>query len=109
MRAGALDQRLRIESRVDTVNSVGQAIPTWSVFASTIPAERNAIRGQEYFAAQQLTVQKAMMFRIRYLPGLNASMRIWFENEVWDIAAIVEGPGRHREMLVYCATGLTEG
>lgn len=109
MRAGKLDRLIRIESRVDTVNSVGQPVPAWSVVATNVPASYDPTRGREFFAGMQLVVTDAAMFSIRYRPGIDAAMRVIFEGRVWDIAAVEPGFGRHRSLNLYCGTGLTEG
>ena len=109
MRAGLLDQRITIESRTDARNAVGQGIPTWGMFAANVPAGFDPIRGREFYNAQALTVERAAMFRIRYMVGLVAGHRIQYDSVVWDITSVEQVFGRDREMHVFAATGLTAG
>ena len=109
MRAGTLDQRITIESRSDALSLVGQPIPTWTTFEANVPAQFDAVRGREFFNAQALTIERAAMFRIRYLPGLIAGHRIQYDGVVWDITSVEQVFGRDREMHVFAATGLTAG
>ena len=109
MRAGLLDQRITIESRTDALSAVGQPIPKWGTFEANVPAGFDPVRGREFFNAQALTVERAAMFRIRYLPGLIAGHRILYDSKTWDIASVEQVFGRDREMHVFAATGLTEG
>jgi len=109
MRAGTLDQRITIESRTDALNAVGQPIPTWGTFEANVPAGFDPARGREFYNAQALTVERAAMFRIRWLPGLIAGHRIQYDGVIWDITSVEQVFGRDREMHVFAATGLTEG
>ena len=109
MRAGTLDQIITIESRNDALSAVGQPVPTWGTFQANVPAGFDPVRGREYFTSQALTVERAAMFRIRYLPGLIAGHRVLYDGKVWDIASVEQVFGRDREMHVFAATGLTEG
>ncbi len=108
MRAHQRDRIIKIQKRVDVVSPAGQSKPTWSTFAAAVPASYAPSRGREYFAAQAMTVVDPAMFGILYKPGVTAEMRVIFRGKTWDIAA-VEEVGRNEEMLLYCATGLTEG
>jgi head-tail adaptor len=109
MRAGLLDKRITIESRTDSLSLVGQPMPTWGTFEADVPAGFDAVRGREFFASQALTVVRAGMFRIRFLPGLIAGHRIQWDGDVWDIVSVEQVFGRDKEMHVFAATGLTEG
>ena len=108
MRAGTLDQRITIESRTDARDAVGQGIPTWGTFEANVPAGFDPVRGREFYNAQVLTVERAAMFRIRYMVGLIAGHRIQYDGVVWDITSVEQVFGRDREMHVFAATGLTE-
>ena len=109
MRAGTLDQRITIESRVDALSPVGQPVPAWGTFQANVPAGFDPIRGREFYNAQALTVERAAMFRIRYMVGLVAGHRIQYDGVVWDITSVEQVFGRDREMHVFAATGLTAG
>lgn len=113
MRAGALRQVVTIEydrnQAPKTVNAVGQPIPNWSIFVANLRASYEPARGREFFAASGRIVEEPALFRIRYTPGVVPTMRVLFDYKVWDISDVEDVMGRHREMHLYCATGLTEG
>lgn len=109
MQNGKLRHSIRIQKRTDVASDVGQIVPVWSTFARDVPAEFNPERGREYFVANGMVVVEAARFRIHYLEGVVATMRIQFRGKVWDIANVEDVSGRMREMYLYAATGLTEG
>lgn len=109
MRIGLLDRYITIETRTDHVDSVGQPVPTWSVYLQDLPAAYEPAAGRQFFDAQAVSVENPARFRIRYRGGITELMRVRFEGKVWDIASAVEGKGRHHELHLYCATGMTEG
>jgi SPP1 family predicted phage head-tail adaptor len=109
MRAGQLDQIILIESRVDTVDAVGQPVPSWSTWAADVPAAFDPAKGREFFSAQGLQVERAARFRTRWLTGLAAGMRVVYDGATWDIASVEQMYGRDRELHIYAATGLTAG
>lgn len=89
MRAGELDRRIVIETPTDTQDSAGGPTQTWATFA-TVWAKVIPLRGQEYFAANQNNTQVDSTFRIRWLSGVTATMRISYDGEYWDIQHIAE-------------------
>lgn len=109
MKIGRLDRRIVIESRTDTVDSVGQPVPTWSEFLRDIPAAYEPEVGKQFFDAQAISVENPARFRMRYRSDIDERMRVQFETKIWDIASVVEGKGRHQELYLYCHTGMTEG
>ena len=108
MKAGQLRYVIKIEKRKDVVSPAGQSKATWSSFANSVPASFEPARGREYFEAKAMTVVNAAAFKIRYKAGVVPEMRIIFRDQIWDIAD-VEEIGRNVGMILYCATGLTEG
>lgn len=109
MRAGMLREQITIQARTDSVNAVGQPMPSWSTFA-VVRAYPDVSRGREYVEAAGIAGVEPVQFRIRYLPGLTESHRIQWDGYIWDIVAPPEDVGsRHREMRVYATRGLTQG
>jgi SPP1 family predicted phage head-tail adaptor len=44
--------------------------------------------GREFFAAAQVNAQNTVKFKVRYLAGLDQSMKILFQGKTYDITAI---------------------
>lgn len=89
MRAGDLDRKLVIEEPTGTRNGIGENIETWSEFA-TVWAKRLPVKANEYYATDQVNAPVEAVFRIRWLSGLTAAMRISYDGKYYDILSIQE-------------------
>ena len=92
MRAGNLDRRIVIQSATTAQDAYGEPIETWSTFA-TLWAERNDLRGTEFFAARQVANQIVTAFRVRWRTDINPRMKVVDGATTFDIDAIVEYRG----------------
>ena len=101
MRAGKLRNKIIIESKVDTVNSVGDAIPAWSTFA-TVWAEIVTQSGREFQNAQQIHSTLNLMLKIRYIDGVLPQMRINNGGRYYNILSSVDPDGRRVMLTVMC-------
>lgn len=89
MQAGKLDRRIKIESRVETQNSVGEAVITYVLLAE-VWAEKKPLSGRELFTAAQFVPEAQAKYRIRYLPQVNEKCRIVDNGVNFDIVYIAE-------------------
>jgi len=99
MQAGSLDKRIRIERRIDTQDPYGEPIPTWELFAD-VAANVKALDPRERPVAQQLVGLLDTEFRIRWIPGVDETMRVVYSGRVYDIAPPVE-IGRRDGLLLF--------
>lgn len=98
MRAGDLDRKITIESRTESRSATGAATYTWAALA-TVWAKVKPVRGQEYFAAQQVNAQIDAVFTIYYRADITRTMRINYGGEYYDIQDIAElGRGEGLEL-----------
>ncbi|MDD4802295.1 MAG: phage head closure protein [Syntrophomonas sp.] len=54
----------------------------------TVWAAVNNLTGKEFFAAAQVNAENTVKFTIRYLAGLDQSMKIIFQGKTYNITAI---------------------
>lgn len=87
MQAGKLDQRITIESATTAADGVGEMIKTWTTLA-VVWAHIKTRSGKEIFSTG-VQAEVDISFRIRYRTGLDNTMRILYEGNYYDIAAIV--------------------
>lgn len=75
MRAGALNQLITLQRRVEARNDAGEVTWTWQDW-ETVWAAVEPLRSRELFSAQQVQSQSTLLVRIRHLSGVKATMRI---------------------------------
>jgi SPP1 family predicted phage head-tail adaptor len=101
MHIGRLDRKITIEQSTPTRNSSGEAVDSWSTFA-TVWAQKQDLRGQEFFAARQVNSEVITKFKIRHLSGVTRAMRVNYGGSYYRIEQIVE-LGRNEAMELITA------
>lgn len=99
MRAGKLRHTITIQQRSDSQNSYGEQANTWTTFAE-VRASVEPLQGREFFASQQMQAEVTTRFRIRYLDGVTADMRISYDGRTFDIQAVLNPNERGRELHI---------
>lgn len=91
LRAGDLDRRIVIERPTNEQGAAGGVDPTWSTFAE-VWAQKEPLLGRKYFAAQQVNAQVDTIFRIRWIDGVDQTMRLIEKSTglVFDIMSVQE-------------------
>ncbi len=87
MEIGDLRHRITLQQLTTTVNDNGFKVETWEEF-KTIWAAVSNLHGREYYAAAAIQAENTVKFTIRYLEGLNTTMRILFQGKQYNITAI---------------------
>ena len=97
MRAGALRNKIRFDSRVETQSADGQITISWSPF-KTVRAAIEPLKGAEFIAAQGVNERLTVRIWIRYLSGLDTDMRIvdTVTGETYDVLSIINNERRNR-------------
>ncbi len=95
MRAGKLDRTI-IVSRFDAgaVNAYGTPEPTYAPIA-TVRAQVVQSSTEEFLSGQGATAETAIIFRIRYIPGLTTADRVGHEGRSFNLIEIKEIGRRH--------------
>lgn len=107
---GDLNQQIDIQHRADTVNGLGEAVPTWQALHAGVWAQHQPLRGRELLAANQLHAPVEARFRIRFRPGITPAMRVLHKGVAYDIVGQpvdVDGAGRTLEIM--CTAGARDG
>ncbi len=87
MEIGALRQRITLERLSTFVNESGFETESWEEVGTVWAAVTN-LHGREYFAAAAVQAENTVKFTIRYLKGMDCSMRISFRGKHYNIIAI---------------------
>jgi len=83
------------------VDEFGQPIDDW-VDVCTVWASIEALRGREYFTAQQTVAQSDHRVTIRYRSGIEPAMRLVHGQRVFDIQAVLDRAGERRWLELIC-------
>ncbi len=85
--AGELRHRITIRKPSVTQDDIGNEIVSWGDFVKTWAAAQN-LHGSEYFAAAARQAEKTVKFKIRYVRGIDTTMRIVFRDKEYDIKSV---------------------
>lgn len=111
-KAGNLIHRIRIERRVKGENSRGEVTHTWQTVV-TLHAEKNPLRGREFFQAAQVQSEITTRWRIRWRRGIDETMRVVElsgQAMLYDIKAPPIEVGGQRDWLdLMCKAGVADG
>ena len=92
IRAGEYDQRITIQSKSVTRNSIGEEVVSWTDVV-TVWAKVMPMRGNALYAANQQQHLIDARFLIRDRSGITPDMRIIWKSEPYDINNIINGTG----------------
>lgn len=87
MEIGALNKRITIQELKTTINENGFEVEEWIHF-KTVWATVSNLHGREYFEAAAVQMESTVKIIIRYLAGLDTSMRILFKGNSYNITFI---------------------
>lgn len=90
MRAGELNRLIDIDQATDVRDAAGGVTQTWTIFAADVSAKVMPKRGREHVSGDRINVEFDTVFRIRYLPGVVAKMRLRYEGVTYDIQFVAE-------------------
>lgn len=99
MKAGELNRQITFQRATYTYDSKNEKIPT---YADMTPVWAKIITtgGREFYAAQKLNAETVALFKIRYRPDINSTMRIKYGKKTFEIIAINDVDEKHEELLI---------
>lgn len=106
MNVGRLDRRIRIERPTTAQDLFGEPVPTWGVL-DTVWAQVEPLKGSERFVAQQASAEVDTRFTVRWRDDIDATMRIVYEDAVYDIDSVIE-IGRHEGLEIMAKSRVLE-
>lgn len=106
--AGDLDQRVTLQQRDSSLNTLGQASDTWTNVAE-VWAKVEPLRGREFFAAGQMQSEATTRITIRYRAGVTERNRVVWRGQPYDISAVIEPDGQKQMLEMICAAGVRDG
>ena len=104
MDIGKLRERVTVQQASDNRNSLGEAVQTWSTFA-TRWASVEGISSREFFLQGQQQTEASHRVRMRYPSGLTQQMRLQWRGRTLEIVSLLEHGNRtEHELLCQEAT-----
>lgn len=99
MEISALNKRITFQELKTNINENGFEIEEWIDF-KTVWAGVTNLHGREYFEAAAIQMENTVKFTIRYLEGIDTTMRILFKGRHYNIISIDNIKYRNRFMEV---------
>lgn len=84
MEIGKLNKRITFQKFTMTENENGFPIQKWDDYITVWASARN-LSGREYFAAAATQQEKTIEFEVRFRADIDATMRITFREQSYDI------------------------
>lgn len=99
--AGCLNRRIVIERPWSIQDDFGQMVITWAPIHAAWAAVE-PLQGREYWAAAAAQAERTVRVRIRYLPGIDSTLRVKYGERVFGITAVIDPQEAHRELQLMC-------
>lgn len=99
MLSGRLNHKVVIEQRVETKNTLGEDITTWTEYKTTW-AKVSPLSGKEYLSNNEFQSVITGRVSMRYLSGVTVDMRINWDNRIFNIKSIINTDERNRELIL---------
>lgn len=87
MSIGEMRHRITLQKSITSINENGYETEVWEDVKTVWAAVEN-LSGREYFAAAAVQAQNTVKFTIRYLVGLDQTMKIVFQGRDYNITGI---------------------
>jgi SPP1 family predicted phage head-tail adaptor len=97
---GRLRERVTVQQATETRNRLGETVQSWATYAERW-ASVSGISAREFFLSGPAANRgDASHPRLRYLDGLNSTMRILWRGRVLEIASALEHNNRSEHELL---------
>ncbi len=102
LRAGRLRHYVTVEQSVSVPDSHGEPVLTWTPFARDVPAGIEPLQGREFLAAQKENVEVTHRVVLRWIAGVNATMRVVFNGRILEITSALNRDERNEDLTLMC-------
>lgn len=102
MRAGSLDKKITIQQLGNAVDDFGGIIEGGYQDFATVWASINPVTGKEVFLSNTDFSTVSHKIKTRYLAGVDASMRIVWNDRVFEIKYFINYQEANREVEFLC-------
>ncbi|MFL4597011.1 phage head closure protein [Stenotrophomonas maltophilia] len=103
-RAGKYRQRVTIRHRTLIEDEYNDQIEVWADWRTDVPAEVVPLSGKEFIEAGASQDQLSARIEIPYLPGVDATMRILHDGNLYAVQAVLPDPTARQHLTLMVAT-----
>jgi SPP1 family predicted phage head-tail adaptor len=87
----------------------GEVTVGWTPFAASVPAEVVPLSGREFIQSDAGQHEVTARVEIRYMPGVVPEMRMRFDGDVYQIAAVLPDPTARKHLTLMVSRGTNDG
>lgn len=102
MRAGNLNKKITIQKLGEAVDDFGGIIESGYTDFATVWASINPVTGKEAFLSNTDFSTVSHKIKIRYLAGIDASMRIFWNDRKFDVIYSLNYKEANKELEILC-------
>lgn len=99
---GAFSQRITFYSPPTERDDYGEPTGAWIPHRGIVRASAEPLVGRELYAALTAETKVEIKFRMRWLSGVDETMRISWNGGTYGIISAVDVDAAHRELVCYC-------
>lgn len=107
--AGKYRHRIHLLESVVRRDPLGGDTREWRTWKPDVPAEVVPLSGREFTAASAEHGQVTARMEIPYLPGVLNTMRVLFDEQVYEIRAVLPDATARRHLTLMVDVGLSDG
>lgn len=96
---GRLRERITVQQATETRNAIGETTQSWVTYAERW-ASVDGISAREFLTSGQQQTEITHRVRMRYLDGLNSTMRVLWRDRILEIASCLEHANRSEHELL---------
>lgn len=101
-RLGAMRERITVQTLTNSVDSMGQAIPSWANTYTDEPASLDPTSGGEGLRGRQVEAGISAVFTVHYRSTYVPEMRVTHNGITYGIAYVKHIEGGRRYTELYC-------
>lgn len=112
MQAGKLNERITLQRCEVLKDAGGGQARQWADVAKDLPASRRDMGGSEKPATGAAGGEVALTraeFTIRWMPGVDATMRVLHGDEKFAVLHVNNFAGKRESLVLTCETGVRDG
>lgn len=108
-RAGKYRHRIKLQTFTVERDPLGGDRKVWSDWRDKVPAEVVPLSGREFTAASAEHGTVTARIEIPYLPGVDSTMRVQFDEVVYAIRAALPDPTARQHLTLMVDEGVSDG